>query len=352
MVGHMRRHVLVGAIFLFSLLCSSAAIAGPFSNLTLVYEANFDDGTLSPSLNALGIGPMQIGDTLVPGTNPSAVLEDGGVTLSITRPSGTAPGPVSVGAVATPVSFGLGSIFGARAVYELPVGPHGATDSWAAALLVRTGSVSDLAAELRAAATFQVNGSGARLNTPFATTPAGLPNIPQSVYDAIFAPADADPATFTLEFLVDRTTGLGYASLTSGNFSVTRSNFTFLNFGANFGPTITALEPGIAIASGADTTASVRLLDFQVFAQIPEPPTWGIFGCCLLILGAGKFSANRRDRRVADHATAFAWSTLCSHGIARRWWRRAEPYDAEARQLIWRCLSAAEPTQHHKDGCK
>src|SRR5712671_1721597 len=127
----MNRRLLIDPFLILSLLYSSAAIAGPFSNLTLVYEANFDDGTLNPSLDTLAVGSMQIGDTLVPGTNPSAVLENGGVTLSITRPSGAPAGPVAVGAVATPVSFGLGSILGARAVYALPAGPHGATDSWA-----------------------------------------------------------------------------------------------------------------------------------------------------------------------------------------------------------------------------
>lgn len=284
----------MGPVLLLSLLFPGTADAGPIANLALVYDANFDDGTLNPSFDALGIGPMQIGDTLVAGTNPSAVLANGGVTLSITRPSGAPPGPVAVGAVATPVSFGLGSIFGVRAVFAQPTGPHGATDSWAAALLVRTGSVSDLPAALRAAVSFQVNGTGARLNTPFSSTPAGLPNIPQSLYDAIFVPPDSDPATFTLDLLIDRTSGLGFASLTSGAFTASRSNFTYANFGANFGPTITAIEPGIAIASGADTTASVKLLDFQVFTPVPEAPTWAILGSGIVILAVARVGTRRR----------------------------------------------------------
>jgi hypothetical protein len=229
------------------------------------------------------------------------VLENGGVTLTITRPPGAPAGPVAVGAVATPVSFGLGSIFGVRAVYAQPMGPHAATDSWAAALLVRTGSVSDLPAEVRAAATFQVNGSSARLNTPFSSTPAGLANIPQSVYDAIFDPPDADPATFTLELLMDRNTGFAYAALSSGAYTVSRSNFTYANFGANFGPTITALEPGIAIASGSGTTASVRMLDFQVFTSVPDVPSWAIFGPGIILLGLGQFRVRRRARRATRH---------------------------------------------------
>ena len=237
---------------------------------------------------------MQIGDTLIPGSNPSAVVGNGGVTLSITRPSGAPPGPVDVGLVATPVSFGLGSIVGIRAVYELPIGPHAAGTQWALGLVARTGQVDDLPAALRATATFTVAGNAARLNTPFASTPAGLPNIPQSVYDAIFS----DTAPLTLELLLDRTTGLAYASLTSDGYFISRSNFTFANFGANFGPTITAVQPTIAISSGADVTASVRVLDFQVFTQIPEPPTWALFGCGLIVLGVARTSAFRRNRAL------------------------------------------------------
>jgi hypothetical protein len=294
MAGPMTKPIFSAPILLLSLFFPGAAMAGPLSNLTLVYETNFDDGTLSPSLDALGMGPMWVTDTLIAGTNPSAVLQNGGVTMSITRPAGAPPGPVDVGVVVVPVSFDVGSIVGMRAVYELPVGPHGPTDSWAVGLVARTGPVGDLPAALRAVATFQVNGTGARLNTPFATTPAGLPNIPQSVYDAIFFPGDADPATLTLELVVDRTTGFGYASLTSGNYFISRSNFLFSNFGASFGPPITALEPTIAIANGIDTTASVRVLDFQIFTSVPEPSTWAVFGCGLIMLAAGRIVATRR----------------------------------------------------------
>src|SRR5215471_13043984 len=156
----------VGALgFLF--LSPSVAFGTQISDLALVYEANFDDGTLNPLVDSLGIGPMQIGDTLIPGTSPSAVIGNGGVTISITRPSGAPPGPVDVGLVASPVSFGLGSIVGMRAVYELPIGPHDAGTQWALGLVARTGPVDDLPAALRATATFTVAGNTAKLNTPF-----------------------------------------------------------------------------------------------------------------------------------------------------------------------------------------
>ena len=285
---------LITAIFPLLLVYPGEAAAIAFSDLKLAYEANFDDGTLNPSVDALGIGAMQIGDTLISGTNPSAVLENGGVTLSITRPSGAPMGPVAVGAVATPVSFGQGSIFGLRAVFAQPTGAHDPADTWAVGLTARTGAVSDLPAALRAAATFQVMGSTARLNTPFATTPGPVP-ISQSEYDAIFAPPDPDPTTFTLELLIDRTTGLAYASLTSGAITLSRSNFMYSAFGSNFGPDITAFEPGIAVASGPDTTASVRLLDFQVFTA-PEAPTWAVLGCGIVMLGAGRRAYARKAK--------------------------------------------------------
>jgi hypothetical protein len=284
---------LVGAIGIL-ILSPSAASGTSISDLALVYEANFDDGTLNPSVDAFGVGPMQFGDTLIPGSNPSEVVENGGVTLSITRPANAPAGPVDAGVGLTPVSFGLGSIVGIRAVYALPLGPHDASDTWAVGLVARTGSVSDLPAALRAAATFQVVGNTARLNTPFATTPAIGTFIQQSVYDAIFSPPDPDPTTFTLELLIDRTTGLADASLTSGAYTIARENFMFSTFSSTSGPPITSLGSTVAINSGPDTSASVRVLDFQVFEQVPEPETLSLFGVGL----AGAVAMRRRRTKI------------------------------------------------------
>ena len=286
-----------GALLLL-LLFSSAASATPLDGLSLVYETNFDDGTLNPSIDTLGIGPLLIGDTLIPGSNPTGMVEDGGLTLDITRPSG-AVGPVGVAGVAL-ASFGQDSIVALRAVYALPVGPHDPSQTWAAGLVVRTYFLSDLPDSQRAAATFQIIGNAARLNTPGASTPAGLPNIPQNVYDAIFSPTD--PATFTLELVVDRITGTGYASLSSDGYEISRSNYAFSIFGPDFGPDITALGPSLALNGGTDISASLRVLDFQIFTQaIPEAPAWIVFAAGLFLVGAGKFRAARpRDCALVD----------------------------------------------------
>src|SRR5262249_34292973 len=92
----------------------------------------------------------------------------------------------------------------------------------------------------------------------------------------------SNPATFTLELVVDRIAGTGFASFSSGDFTESR-NYKFAAFGSDFGPTITALQPTLAIAKGNDVTASLRVLEFQVFTnQIPEPSTWMLFGVGLL----------------------------------------------------------------------
>ena len=83
--------------------------------------------------------------------------------------------------------------------------------------------------------------------------------MPQDVYDALFG-----GSPFTLELLIDRVTGVGNATLHVGGFGVSRA-FTYAAFTSTGGPTITAIGPTLAIANGPGKSASVRVLDFQVF---------------------------------------------------------------------------------------
>jgi hypothetical protein len=227
-------------------------------DLSLVYRVQ---GGLTPAVDIIGVGAMKVGDSEVGGSMPTWQLGGGGLTLGITGITQPAGPPITAvaDAFATPVAFAAGTVFGMRAVFAGLAGPHATGDVWAVTLVVRTGNERHLATETLAAATLQVRADGARLNTPGASVPANLPNVPQDVYDALFG-----GSTFTLELLVDRVTGVGNAALHVGGFEVSRT-FTYAAFTSTGGPTITAIGPTLAIANGPGQSASVRVLDFQVF---------------------------------------------------------------------------------------
>jgi hypothetical protein len=224
-------------------------------DLSLVYRAQ---GGLTPIVDKIGVGAMKVGDSEVAGSMPSWQLGAGGLTLGITQPAGP-PITVVSGAFATPVAFAAGSVFGMRAVFAELSGPHRTDDTWAVTVAARTGNERHLATETLAAATLQVRADGARLNTPGASVPSNLSNVPQDVYDVLFR-----GSKFTLELLVDRVTGTGNAVLRVDQFEVSRA-FTYSAFTSTGGPAITAVGPTVAVANGPGQSTSVKVLDFQVF---------------------------------------------------------------------------------------
>jgi len=237
--------------------------------LRLVYHATFGNGSLSSGVDPLAIGPMKPGDSQVANTNPFWTAEKGGITLGITRPLAMITGPVGAGLFGTPVDFDQGSVLGLRATFVAPVGPHQTGTQFAAAVGARTGGMHDLPAEIRTVAALQVRANGARLNVVGASAPANLPNMPQTVYDAIFDPVD--PLPFTLEIVIDRVSGSSEARLEAGGW-VESVRFQSAGFQPLSGPSITAVGVSIAIASGAGETASVHVRDFQIFAARPARP--------------------------------------------------------------------------------
>jgi hypothetical protein len=269
------------------------------SGLTPTYRVDFASGTPLPTLDTNGLGQLKTGDTGVPGSSPVWVFDATGLTLSVRQPLGV-PAVAGLGVFATPVSFAAGDVFGMRARFAAPVGPHDAGNSWAVALFARTGGEDLLPTDTNASATLQVRGSGARLNTPGSSTPANLPNVPQSLYDLLFS-SDSGPdavATFTLEMLVDRAAGHGEAALHVNDFEVTKT-FTFAEFLPTSGPTITAIGPALAISNAPGRSASVRVLEFEVLT-VPEPgglalAAIGMVAC--LLLRRGLSAAQERGLR-------------------------------------------------------
>lgn len=263
-------------------LAAAPLQAGPFEGLQQVYHATFGNGSLDSGIDPLSLGELQTGDSQVAETNPTWVAEEGGIRVAITRPAFAVTGPVSAGLFATPTHFAQGTIVGLRATFVAPSGPHASGNFWAATLGVRTGNRNDLTPESRTATSFQVRGSGARLNVVGAQVAPNLSNLPQEVYDAIFDPIDPQP--FTLELLIDRVTGNSVSRLLVGD-QIFEQRFQSAAFLAGSGPAITAVGPSIAIGNGSGQTASVRITDFRAFTtKVGNPselsdPCPADFGC-------------------------------------------------------------------------
>jgi len=245
---------------------ATSGLAQSGGNLHLAYHATLGGGRLDSGVDPLGIGPLSPGDSRVASTSPTWTTGTGTMELRITRPAGSVVGPVGAGLFATPVAFDQGSVFGLRATFTAPVGPHDPGSVWAVSVGARTGYQDDLPNEIRTAATLQVRGNGARLNVVGASPPSGLPNVPQAAYDVIFDPIN--PRPFTLELLVDRRSGIGEASLVFENWRFLHS-FEPAVFQAHAGPGITSVAISIAISTTPGGTASVRARDLQIFALGP-----------------------------------------------------------------------------------
>lgn len=240
-------------------------IPGPDSaELRLVYQATFPNGSLQSSVDHLGVGPMQMGDTLIANSNPTFARRPGELFISITRPvSLSSDLVVAQSAWATPVDFGPGSVSRISVTCRAPVGPLPG-GGFAIGLVAKTGGKDDLASEPRIAVTVNVRpGFLVRLNVPFGSTGPTAMVLPTAVSEEIFAASSPKP--FTLDLSIDRMNGTGKAELKVEN-NVFTLPFVLSDFLADDGPTITAVGAGIAVnANGPGQTASVHLRDFRIY---------------------------------------------------------------------------------------
>lgn len=232
-------------------------------NLELAYLASFANGSLEPSVDKLGLRSMKIGHTDVGGIDPVATPQNGSFLLGVTNPSASFP-EIYSGLFVTPVEFGPGSLFSARASFVAPSGPFpdpGVT--WVVGLTVRHGGAVANINEPRAGVTLQVREGGVRFNMPGSNPALNLPNMEQDRFEAIFD--QQNPAPITLELLVDRTTGTGKGIIKVGDFPEVSKTSTFRDFKADAGPTITAVGPVIVVAKPPGARASVQVRDFRLF---------------------------------------------------------------------------------------
>jgi hypothetical protein len=233
--------------------------------MQLSYLVNFHNGSLNSSVDKLNIGPAKLGDSQVPLSSPIFQSGNGWGEISITRPQTYTGGPVSMGVWACPMNLDTTSQFTLQATFVALSGPRSnSQDQFAAVINARTGDNDDLASEKRVGVSLRSRGTTAALNVPFAAVPATSPNLPQSIYDDIFDPVH--PAPFTLEMQFNRVTGDGVAALKVKGTSFNLP-FKAAQFPAGAGPTITAVGPAVAIASGPGQSASVQVREFRILTD-------------------------------------------------------------------------------------
>jgi hypothetical protein len=241
--------------------------ASDLTELRLTYLASFPNGSFDGSVDKLNVGPMVLGDPLIPDSNPTYAFLPGEILLGISRPVGLDPNLIpSQSVFATPVHFGPGSISRIRATFIAPVGPYATTGGFAIGLIARTGGKDDLDAETKVAVTVNARPNQVvRFQIPFGSVEPRNTVLPQAVKDAIYSTSDPQP--FTVELTIDRNAGTGTAKLMVID-QVFSLSFTLADFLAESGPTITAVGSGIAVnANAPGQTASVHVRDFRIYAN-------------------------------------------------------------------------------------
>jgi hypothetical protein len=236
------------------------------AELQLAYQATFPNGSLQASVDQLGAGAMQPGDTLIPNSNPTFAALPGEIMIGITRPADLSPDLIVAQSVwATPVNFGPSSVSRISATFRAPVGPI-PSGGFAIGIVAKTGGKDDLADDTRIAVTINVRpGFLVRLNVPFGAVETTNTVLSQKIKDDIFG---SPGKPFTLEMTVDRVHGTGTAKLIVGDHVVSLP-FTLSDFLADSGPVITAMGAGIAVnANGPGQTASVHVRDFRIYANV------------------------------------------------------------------------------------
>ena len=243
-------------------------VAPAANPLVLAYLATFPNGSLDSSVDRLGAGAMELGDTLIPGSNPSFEPLQGAIRVGITRPVDLSPDIiVAQSAWATKLNFGPGSVMRMKATFIAPLGPIPG-GGFAIGFGAKTGGKDDLPDEPRVFATVNVRpGFLVRLNVPFGSVEPTKMVLPTEMSDLIFS--TTNPKPFTLELTIDRTNGTGQVKLMVAGQVAGPLSFHLSDFLPDSGPTITAAGAGIAVNSnGPGQTASVAIQDFEIDTKV------------------------------------------------------------------------------------
>jgi hypothetical protein len=210
-------------------------------------------------VDTLGGGGFTFVDSGVPNSQPAHEYRSSGLRLSIMRPVGATTSigewaAVKMSGVNPPAAFLLVANFIRP---SRMAGSSGAsTGTYATSLLINAGALMGV--------TCQFQPEALRMNLPGTGLLLDRPPISRELVDQILDPQH--PQRFSLALRVTRTavvgTGRGFVHV--GNLEVDSIAFGFSNL-----PTavpIIDIRAGVATSTGEDYSASVDLLDFQVWA--------------------------------------------------------------------------------------
>jgi hypothetical protein len=115
-------------------------------------------------------------------------------------------------------------------------------------------------------ASCQFRVEGVRLNLPGTGVMANRPPIAKSLVDRILDQQHPSPLSLALQVSRTASAGTGKAFLFVDNEEADSIAFNFSNFTTSI--QIADIRAGIGTATGVEYRASVRLLDFQIWAPV------------------------------------------------------------------------------------
>ena len=225
--------------------------------------------------------PLRKGHGQVVGSEPAWTPSGDALQLAVTAPPGTTGDDAktpSVGIFSTNLPFGPRTAFAAHATFQRPdisrLDPQ--ARAWAAgAVTARTGGTDDLKAEARLSATVRVNGTKAILNVtevgPDDSNFSRKPDPPEILGELKTNIFDKH-LPYTIGLMVNRRTGLGLATLTSGNAPPLQFPFELTIFTPVSDLKITAVGAAVADCCVPDAMVRVLLSDFR----ISKPGRWPV----------------------------------------------------------------------------
>ena len=211
--------------------------------------------------------PLQQGHGHVDGSVPTGTPTPDGLLLAVTAPP-TIPGDKtpSIGVFSTNLDFGPGSVFAVQATFQEPtisfLDPS--ARAWATSVTARTGGQDDLKSEARLNVSVRVKGATASMNIIEVDQNGGGQRDNKVIDGELKANIFEKHLPYTIRLSVDRMTGKGQATLTSGNQTLSSKTFDLAIFLPSSGPTITAVGPTLANCCVPGAKVTVLVSDFRI----------------------------------------------------------------------------------------